>query len=463
MVNRVAGLIRDRRICILGFGREGQSTYHFLRKYFPDIRISIADKNPQLPGGLSFLSNDPMASYICGSDYLEKISGFDLYFKTPGITMKTIDGRIDPERITSQADIFLGEYGRQIIGVTGTKGKSTTSSLIAHILNKSGKKVLLVGNIGIPPFDLYEEITPETHIVYELSSHQLETVCHSPAIAIILNFFEEHLDHYRSYAEYINSKLNILRYQKPENIAILNHDDRDLMELYYQEGLCSVVRVYSLLGMDGDGCRSGGTEIICRLHGKEHSFDIGKGLPIPGEHNKYNIMAALLACLETGAERNEIMDGLMSFRGLRHRIEYLGEKGGIRYYDDSISTIPQATIEAIKSLGIVEFLILGGYDRGINYDYLVTYLSEIHIGHIIFTGPAGKRMHDMMENIKLYSELVYVDSLEKAVDLVKQKGKQGDKCLLSPAAASYDAFRDFEERGDMFAFYAGLERNPSVK
>jgi len=463
MVNRIAGLIRNRRICILGFGREGQSTYHFLRRHFSDIRIFIADKNPQLPGGLSFLAKDPLASFISGSDYLEKVSGFDLYFKTPGITMKTLEGRIDEKNITSQADIFLEEYGRQIIGVTGTKGKSTTSSLIAHILSESGKKVLLVGNIGIPPFDLHEEITPETHIVYELSSHQLETVHHSPAIAIILNFYEEHLDHYHSYTEYINSKLNILRYQTPENIAILNYDDPALMGLYYQEGLCSVVRGYSLQGIDGEGCQSGGTEIHCRLRGKEHRFDIGKGLPIPGEHNKYNIMAALLACLETGAERNDIMNGLMSFRGLRHRIEYLGEKGGIHYYDDSISTIPQATIEAVKSLGNVEFLILGGYDRGISYDYLITFLSGIHIGHILFIGPAGKRMYDMMVDTKLYSELAYAGSLENAVNLVVQKGKHGDICLLSPAAASYDAFRDFEERGDMFARYAGLERNPSVR
>lgn len=457
----MAEFIKDgfegRKICILGFGREGQSTYHFIRKHFPGLPLAIADQNAIGPRSYSFLEKDENLIFVTGADYLDRLDEFDLIFKTPGITMQTLNGRISEEKITSQADIFLKHFGQQVIGVTGTKGKSTTASLLEHMISNSHNQGILVGNIGLPPLDFLDEINKDTIIIYELSSHQLETIRHSPHIAILLNLFEEHLDHYRNFMEYALAKFNIIRYQDEQDFAVINADDAFLSELIADHGIMSQTIGFSGKRLLKQGCYIDGSDIRYELNGYSGVFEGVMNLDLKGRHNLYNVMAAVCAARLAGLDDAEIDKGMVSFKGLKHRIEYLGAFAGIDYYNDSISTVPQATIEAIKTLGEVNFLILGGFDRGIDYEYLVNYLSGLNIDHILFMGPAGKRMMSIFSTLNYKPHLQQVESLKDAVAFVKMHGKNGDTCLLSPAAASYDSFRNFEERGEMFENYARIE------
>ncbi len=449
--------LQDRKICILGFGREGQSTYHFLRENFPDSFLTIADRSPISAKSFSFLKDDKNVGFSTGPDYLDKLPAFDLCFKTPGITLQTIQDRISVKKITSQADLFLKYYGKQTIGITGTKGKSTTASLLSHVFNVSEKQNILVGNIGLPPFDFINRITRDTLVVYELSSHQLETVKHSPWISVLLNIFEEHLDHYNGFGDYLLAKLNILQFQQTGDHAVLNADDNILMNVLREHLIQPEVYFFSQEKEANPGCFIRDSKIEYEVQGRFGSFNIMKKLNIIGRHNLYNAMAAVIAAKLVGLEDEHIAKGLLTFKGLRHRMEYLGEFGGVHYYNDSISTIPQATIEAIKTLGEVSFLILGGYDRGINYEYMVSYLSGLNLKNILLMGPAGQRIQSLFAVRSHKPVIRLVNSLKEAVYFVKQNSEKGDKCLLSPAAASYDAFSNFEERGAMFERFAKQE------
>ena len=209
--------LEKKKIAVLGMGREGWSTYEFLRKIFPLKRLTLIDQNH---GAFTDKILDENSELIFGDNYLDNLSAFDLIFKAPGIPSFLIPQDITPDKISSQTDLFLKLFSKQCVGVTGTKGKSTTSSLIYHIIKESGRNVHFAGNIGIPPLSLYNEIAENDVIVMELSSHQLENISISPHIGIILNLFEEHLDHYHSYREYCLAKLNLGKFQNDGDIPM---------------------------------------------------------------------------------------------------------------------------------------------------------------------------------------------------------------------------------------------------
>jgi len=222
MIEFVQKKIIDKRILILGFGKEGESTYNFLRLHYGSPDITIADNNNDIVTKIS----DSSIKFITGEKYLDNLNDFDIIFKSPGISLNHLPYKVKRKKITSQTDIFLEFFSSQIIGITGTKGKSTTSSLIYHIFKLNSDKVVLVGNIGVPPFDILNEISHDTKIVFELSSHQLEYITKGPHIAILLNFYQEHLDYYSSFEDYQLSKFNITQFQEEGDIFIYNSDDK---------------------------------------------------------------------------------------------------------------------------------------------------------------------------------------------------------------------------------------------
>ena len=407
--------LRDKRILILGFGREGKSTLRFLQKHLPDTVVAVADKN-EMDGVKHF-----------GNQYLEAMYDYDIVIKTPGISLKDFDTK--GVEITSQTDLFLSQFHNQTIGITGTKGKSTTTSLIYHLLKSSGRDAILTGNIGIPCFDIMEDIKPESIVVYELSAHQLEYVHNSPRVGVLLNVFEEHLDHFGSMGRYTSAKLNIMRYMGEDDIAVIHE---------------------SLLD---DAWRLFVNNIVFSL------FDISEfvdetALPLKGEHNLLNVKAALLACYAyNDTDYRELIPYLYTFKPLEHRLEPVGTFDSVTFYNDSISTIPQAAISACQALGRVDFLLLGGFDRGIDYMPLVEFLKEQPVPHLLFTGKAGERMMELMVKVPELVEgptLTNYSSLEEAFDYIATHAKPGDVCLLSPAASSYDQYKNFEERGAKF-------------
>lgn len=450
MIEKLKELLADKKVLILGFGREGESTYQVIRSIFPNKNIGIADKETVHENALLIATNDKNIQLNLGKNYLEEINKHDFIFKSPGIKLENFD--LKPGvRLSSQTQLFLGIYSGQTIGITGTKGKSTTASLIHHAFVKAGKNTVLVGNIGTPPFSEINKISKHTLIVFELSAHQLEDVTHSPHIAVFLNIFEEHLDHFQNFDHYVKSKCRIFNQAKKDLTLIYNLNQPELLSIIPKQNQASGLG-FSLKQDSKAKCFMQ-QEVMFLNTNKNTSpiFNVSKIKSLIGKHNQNNVMAALLACMQTGLTAKAFYDGLLSFKSLAHRLEFVGEFKKIHFYNDSISTIPEATIEAIKSLPKTDTLILGGHDRGINYVQLIHFLISSKVRNLIFMGPAGKRMKMIFESNKQTNKNILVaNSLTEAFEHIL-KFTQADKiCLLSPAASSYDSFKNFEERGDTY-------------
>ena len=425
MIDSICRRLSGKRILIAGFGREGKSTLRFLQQYMPEAIVGIADKNET---AFQDIDKERYNLYF-GDEYLKASSDYDVVIKTPGISVKDID--IDFSKITSQTDLFLEAFHNQVIGITGTKGKSTTSTLIYHLIKESGNDAILAGNIGIPILDCVNDINERTIIVYELSAHQLQFINRSPHVGILLNVFEEHLDHFGTFEKYKDAKVNVLRYMSDEDVAVVNND------LYR-----AVSRQLSAVSVDFENADF-------------EDYNINwEDIPLLGEHNKKNIKAALCACKSYGLSIEDLVPHLYTFKSLEHRQEYVGIFKGVKFYNDSISTIPQATIADLKTIKNVNFLLLGGFDRGIDYEPLVTYLKENPLPYILITGQAGQTIKDKLQTAEYKGNILEYTDMESAFVMMKQYAKSGDVCLLSPAAASYDRYKNFEERGRVFKEFA---------
>ncbi len=310
-----------------------------------------------------------------------------------------------------------------------------------------------MGNIGIPPFDRIEQIKDETRIVFELSSHQLQDISVSPHTACLLNLYQEHLDHYSSYSSYQMTKFNIARYQKSNDFLIINADDGSIVELLSKINIVSTVFKFSAKRIIEDGAYLNSSGRVVYHSGNSISeFDFTKRRYLPGQHNLMNIMAAVCISKIHGVPDQIIENAVNEFKGLPHRLEFVGEFSGISFYNDSIATIPEATIEAVNTLKNVDTLVVGGKDRGVDYQGLVKFLSHSDIRTIIFIGVAGNRiLNEFISFNPNHGKNVFpVKQFDEIRYYIKKYTRPGTICLLSPAAASYDMFNNFEERGDQF-------------
>ena len=449
MKNLIEHII-DQKILILGFGREGQSTYQYIRKFYPDKELSIADQNPRVRD-YSMCKEDKNLEFITGIDYLKSIYNVDKIIKTPGIPLKKEYQEVNTEKITSQTDLFLRAYHAQTIGITGTKGKSTTTSLIYHIFRQKTDHVLLSGNIGIPPFDVAGDVKPGSTVICELSSHQLEFINRAPHISILLNIYQEHLDYYNSFDDYCIAKFNCASKQQENDYFIYYNGNLSIQSLVRNIPVKSRLIPFQS-HKSATGAYIKDQQIICRQGTSERTVcnDIS-GRIIQGEHNLLNIIAGSLSCYLSGINSESVSKGIASFKGLEHRIEFAGEHHGIRFYNDSIATIPEATMEAVKTLKYVDTIILGGFDRGIDYSGLAVFIAETDIRNIILLGKAGERIGKEIAEIKQHcQQLFYPEHFNDIRDIIFTRTRKGFICLLSPSAASYDEFRNFEERGNRF-------------
>ncbi len=424
LINYVKNLIKDKNICILGFGREGKSTYSLFTKAGGFKSITICDQNPV---------NCETAIVVSGESYQKDLDRFDIIMKSPGIVLE--EGALkDFSRLYSQTEIFLSVYKNQTIGITGTKGKSTTTCLIHHVLNACGKKAVLLGNIGIPAFD--GEVGCDDIVVFELSSHQLEYTSVSPKTAIFLNIFPEHLDHYGTFDKYFDAKKNIYRNQSEGDWLICGED-------VIPNGDCKAD--ITVFGKDcdikilPDSFVSEGEKIVP-----------GDASPLLGSHNINNIAVAYTVAKSFGISADAFLSALYTFKPLPHRLERLGEKDGITFYDDSISTCSQTTIQALLSLKGVGSVLIGGMDRGIDYTPLEEFLTTHPIPHVIFMYDTGMRILAELEGKPHIAQFHYAKDLAQAVNTAKSVTEKNSICLLSPAAASYGFFKNFEDRGDKF-------------
>ena len=403
-----------KRVLIAGMGREGKSALALLNRLGVCAAIDSAD------------NDETTRTMLTDGNY-------DLVVKSPGIPMRVLQGMPSKTTVTSMTDIFLRVYGDQVVGVTGTKGKSTTSSLIYHILKEAGYNVLLGGNIGIPLFELIEQMSLSTIVVAELSCHQLEGIHRGPHIALLLNLFEEHLDHYDNYEAYKMAKMQIGLRQVDGDCFIYCNDNQELSSMVekHRGQFRSSLAAYSLRDQSPYG------EMPSQL---------------PGDHNKSNIIAAATVAQQYFIDDNALRKAVANFTGLEHRLEYVGTYAGIRFYNDSISTIPAACEAAVRSLGNVQTLVLGGFDRGIDYGTLADFIASSSVENIALVGSAGERIGRLLDTSHPNhgKQLLHCNDYPQIVAWCFEVTAPGKACLLSPAAASYDTFKNFEERGQVF-------------
>ena len=449
MINSIVSFLKNKKILILGFGREGKSSLNFINNYLPNADVTIADKNNiDVPSTAN-------VSIITGDNYLNTLNSFDIILKSPGISLK--DVIVDKSKISSQLDLFLKFSTIKTVGITGTKGKTTTSTLIYNILSSHTKKCFLLGNIGVPVFECLPSITPESIAVIEISSHQLEFMTHSPNISIITNFYQEHLDHYLSYEHYINAKLNIFKYQKKSDWCIFNIDQHEYLSKIL-DNTCSNICKISLDDTNNSNFFLDSNLVITQFNNNTTSkYFCVKNLNnnLIGKHHFYDILFAFAVCNILGINSYEIESILRQFKGIPHRMEYIGKYKDILFYNDSIATIPAAVINAVNSLKKVDTLIIGGMDRGIDYADFIEFLANSNIGNIICLYETGEKIAKILNtNYSNITPKIYVASdLDEATTLAFLHTKKEHICLLSPAAASYGYFKNFEERGNTFKKY----------
>ena len=471
MIEKLLNYLENKRILILGFGKEGESTYKLLRKYFPEKNLFIADKNMNLLIEKIDLMEDPYLEVSLGENYLNGIEEYDLIIKAPGISFKGIDISSFENKITSQLELFLENISCHTVGITGTKGKSTTSTLMYEVLKANDKKTFLLGNIGKPIFDEIENIDEDTFVVIELSSHALQYIKQSVDIAILLNIHEEHLDHYNDYLEYVLAKMNIGIYQKEGSHFIINSDDSEIlksMESLKEKFVNKIIKKVSLKNNNYDiDTYINENNCICikdKDNISKNVFEIINveellnAMCLKGMHNVNNIMFILTASEILNLSLDKTINAIKSFKPLEHRMEFVARINDVDYYNDSIATIPSSTINAIEAIKNIGTLIVGGKDRGINLEELYDYLENTDIENIICLPKTGEYIAENLRNRNVDKNIVVVDNLEDAVKIAKKVTSKNKNCIMSPAASSYGYFKNFEERGKLFKKYV-LENN----
>jgi len=420
--------LKNKKVLILGFGREGRDNFLFLRKLFPKKVLGVADRLK-----IKDLRFKKVRLHL-GENYLKALKDYDVIIKSPGIPFKELS-KLDFDylkKITTQTEIFFKNCPGKIVGITGTKGKSTTASLIYKILKRGGIKAHLAGNIGKPVLNLLFSATPNDVYIYELSSHQLYNLKKSPHIAVFLNIYQEHLDYYRNFNEYVRAKANITRYQNENDYLVYNSQDKIVREI---------------------AKKSEAQKIPIPTH---YKLRMNIRIPLLGEFNFKNIMAAVAVGKIFGLPPLKIAKTIENFKPLPHRLEYIGTYKGIKFYNDSLSTIPETTIAALDGLGNnVETIFLGGFDRGISFKNLAKRILKSKIKNLILFPTTGERIWREIISLKRKNKFraFLVQNMKDAVRLAYQYTRKGKICLLSCASTSFSIFRDYKEKGNLFKKY----------
>ncbi len=442
----------NKKILILGLGREGLDNFRFFRKLFPKKVIEIGDKAEEEDKKKKIkrlFKNDRRIRFYLGEDYLDSLKNADLIIKSPGIPPRVIKPYLKRGQVvTSQTEIFFDNCPGEIIGVTGTKGKGTTVSLIYSILKEGGLRVHLVGNIGKPVLSFLESSSSKDIFVYELSSHQLSQLKKSPHIAVLLNISPAHLDYYKNFKEYVETKINIVRYQKKNDYLIYNKLDnlvRRVAKLSKGVSLTFALKPKSDCYIEKGFIRFRKEKIIKT-----------RDIPLIGDHNLLNVMAAVIVGKIMNIENEKIEAALKKFKPLYHRLEYIGTKKGIKFYNDSLATTPGSTIAALKALGDdIQTIILGGYDANVNFKNLAKEILKSKIKNLILFPPSGDKIWREIISLKKKRtpNSIMVQSMKDAVQIAFKYTKEGKICLLSCASPSFGLFKNYKERGNLFKKY----------
>ena len=436
------------KIALIGFGLEAKSAYDYFKSIDQNITFEIYDENSkskiELPNGAKFFGDFHDFSKIQA----------DLIVRTPAVNPSRLPKNA---KITSVTNLFFEKCPASIIGVTGSKGKGTVSSFIAEILLAAGLKVHLVGNIGLPALNELSKIKKDDVVIYELSSFQLWDAQKSPHIAILNNLEVDHLDVHDGFEDYVAAKMNIAKNQTENDFFIFNAENPIVLK--------NVENLKNQLKAELQPFQDYNLAHIQENHflwGDEVLFETNI-LKIPGEHNQKNACAAMIATFdflsEKGFENEEIFDswreGLSKFAGLPHRLKFVREFEGVRFYDDSIATTPGSAIAALNSFEKPKILILGGSNKGADLSGLIEKIAKMpeqELRKVILMGAESEKLAQKLisSGFERFINLGAKTNMQEVVKTAFENAKSGDVVILSPAHASFDMFKSYIDRGEQF-------------
>lgn len=443
--------LRGKRIAVIGMGVSNTPLIRMLLR--ADLDVTVCDRAQRERVEEQAEELESLGARLrLGEAYLEGLDQ-DVIFRTPGLHPghpALEAARARGAEVTSEMELFFRLCPCRLIGVTGSDGKTTTTTIIAELLKAAGRTVHVGGNIGQPLLCQADDMEPEDWAVLELSSFQLMTMDRSPHIAVVTNLAPNHLDVHKDMAEYVAAKENIFRYQRPGDIAVFNQDN----DITRQQAGRAVgaVRLFSRRSEPEEGVFLRGEEILCRHNGQEHRIMTTADIRLPGVHNVENYMAAI-AAVEGLVPDGIIRDFARTFNGVEHRIELVRTYHGVRYYNDSIASSPSRTIAGLRSFPEQVILIAGGYDKHIPFDVLGPEIVE-HVKLLVLCGATAGKIRAAVEQAPGYRpdhpEILEVTPFQRAVEAARDRAQPGDVVTLSPACAAFDQFKNFMERGKTF-------------
>lgn len=441
--------LKNKTVAVIGIGVSNEPLIRLLLER--GIAVTACDKKERAALGAL---GDELEAAGChlqlGEGYLQGLKQ-DVIFRTPGMRpdLPELLGAVaNGAQLTSEMEVFFDVCPCPMIAITGSDGKTTTTTIVAELLKAAGKNVHLGGNIGHPLLAETGDMKADDIAVLELSSFQLMTMKRSPGIAVVTNISPNHLDVHKDYQEYIDAKENIFTHQSIKDIAVFNADN----EVTAEEAARAIghVRLFSRRAELEDGVFLRGEEIISRQNGQERCVMTVSDIKLPGVHNIENYLAAI-AAVDGMVPDETIKTFAQSFGGVEHRIELIRTRNGVRWYNDSIASSPNRTIAGLKAFSEKVILIAGGKDKGISYDELGPVLNE-HVKLLILCGATGGVIRRSTEQAENYAglEIVDVEDYQEAVRLADSRSGEGDVVILSPASTSFDRFANFMERGRVF-------------
>lgn len=446
------------KIAILGYGVEGKAVFNYLhRNGYTDLTVcdQNVDLQEQMPEGVSVR---------LGVHYLEKLDDFEVVFRSPGIKYRDPHVQFAIQQgviVTSATNYFIDQCPCPIIGVTGTKGKGTTSSLIFEMLKKSGRKesvnVFLGGNIGQCPLEFLDDIKGDGLVVLELSSFQLQDLKKSPRYAVMLNTTTDHLDYHVDRDEYLQAKEQLLVNQHKDSVAVLNKDYE--YSKYYKPLVKGTLKWVSVKEAVKDGAFVEGGEIFYAKKGKKEKIANVDEVALIGSHNLENILPATTIARELGVKAEEIAEVIRTFKNLPYRLEFVRELKGVKFYNDSYSTTPETSMAAVDSFDEGTVLIAGGYDKGADYvEWARKILTKVSLHTVILMGASTEKMEKALieaekslgDAVGSPTKILRRGKMEDAVVDAWAESDEGGVVVLSPGAASFDMYKNYKERGNDF-------------
>jgi len=438
--------VTNKRVLVVGLGKSGVASALFLKAH--GARVTVSDTKPQdeLKNEIPALLDQGIAVETGGHGE-RTFRGQDLIVVSPGVPVDApllVQARALGEKVIGEIELAAAFFPGKIIAITGSNGKTTTTTLAGEILAAGGVSTAVGGNIGTPAISLVERATADTTAVLEVSSFQLETIQKfRPRIAVVLNVTPDHLDRHRTFAAYTDAKARIFENQQTDDFAVLNADDPTCVEMAARTR--AQVFLFSRKREVQQGAYVHQGQVLFRDSKGQREIMLLSEIPLKGAHNVENVLAAVCVGALSGIDPGKIRKAVASFKAVEHRLEYVATIRGVEYYNDSKATNVDATIKALESFPANIHLILGGKDKGSDYSVLNDLLRQ-RVKRVYTIGAAAGKIESQIKG----AEIVHAETLENAIKRASESAQPGDVVLLAPACASFDQFRSYEHRGKVF-------------